>query len=159
MKYTYETKESDNFRTPKYAWRDIRHLIPKNKAIWEAFPGDFKSAEYLRELGFRVVADNADFFKHDLGDVVVSTPPFSITKQVLCRLKLLDKPFILIMPSSKMNSDHFRELFRNEIQIIVPKKRMHFEKYDTEEFKRNCSFDCFYYCYKMGLPKDLVWLD
>jgi len=22
-----------------------------------------------------------------------------------------------------------------------------------------CNFDCFYYCYKIGLPKDIVWID
>jgi hypothetical protein len=22
-----------------------------------------------------------------------------------------------------------------------------------------CNFDCFYYCYKMNLPRDIIWLE
>ena len=26
-------------------------------------------------------------------------------------------------------------------------------------WKNACNFDCFYYCYKMNLPRDIVWLE
>jgi hypothetical protein len=41
--------------TPKYAWENIKDLIPKNKIIWEPFYGDGKSGDYLKELGFNVI--------------------------------------------------------------------------------------------------------
>ena len=80
------------------------------------------------------------------------------------RLALLDKPFIIIMPSSKINTSYFRETFMNKgIQIIIPQKRIHFMKLVNgvmpDKWKNACNFDCFYYCYKMGLPKDIVWLE
>ena len=154
----------DDYVTPKYAWENIQHLIPKDKLIWEAFYGDGKSGTYLQELGFNVIHEPVDFFENDLGDIVVSNPPFSKSKEVLTRLKKLNKPFILILPSSKINTQYTRQLFKNEgLQIIIPKSRIHFEKHiegKTPEGWRNaCYFDCFYYCYKMDLPKDIIWLE
>jgi hypothetical protein len=153
----------DDYMTPKYAWENIKDYIPKDKLIYEAFYGDGKSGTYLQELGFNVIHEPVDFFENDLGDIVVSNPPFSKSKEVLTRLKKLNKPFILILPSSKINTQYTRQLFKNEgLQIIIPKSRIHFEKHiegKTPEGWRNaCYFDCFYYCYKMDLPKDIIWL-
>ena len=50
----------DDYMTPKYAWDNIRHLIPVDKVIWEPFYGDGKSGEYLRELGFEVIHEPID---------------------------------------------------------------------------------------------------
>ena len=154
----------DDYMTPKYAWDNIKDYIPKDKLIWEAFYGDGKSGTYLQELGFNVIHEPLDFFENDLGDIVVSNPPFSKSKEVLTRLKKLNKPFILILPSSKINTQYTRQLFKNEgLQIIIPKSRIHFENHiegKTPEGWRNaCYFDCFYYCYKMDLPKDIIWLE
>ncbi|GAH08981.1 unnamed protein product, partial [marine sediment metagenome] len=75
----------------------IQEYIPKDKVIWECFMGDGKSGQYLEELGFDVIANDNDFFQSDEGDIVVSNPPFSKSKEVITRLKELDKPFILIL--------------------------------------------------------------
>ena len=29
----------DDYMTPRYAWENIKHLIPRDKIIWEAFYG------------------------------------------------------------------------------------------------------------------------
>jgi hypothetical protein len=154
----------DDYMTPKYAWENIQHLIPKDKLIWEAFYGDGKSGTFLQELGFNVIHEPVDFFENNLGDIVVSNPPFSKSKEVLIRLKQLDKPFILILPSSKINTQYVRENYKNQgLQIIIPRKRIHFEKQvdgkTPDNWKNACNFDCFYYCYKMDLPKDIIWLE
>tara|TARA_R110002050_G_scaffold22928_2_gene62317 strand:+ start:4503 stop:5000 length:498 start_codon:yes stop_codon:yes gene_type:complete len=147
----------NDYMTPKYAWENIQQYIPKDKVIWEAFMGDGKSGEYLTELGFNVIANDNDFFQSDEGDIVVSNPPFSISKEVITRLKTLDKPFILILPSNKINTQYFR-ILKNQIQLIIPRKRIHFDK-KQEGWKNSCYFDCFYYCYKMNLPRDIIWLE
>jgi hypothetical protein len=154
----------DDYMTPKYAWENIKHLIPKDKVIWEAFYGDGKSGSYLRELGFEVIHEPVDFFENNLGDIIVSNPPFSKSKEVIKRLKELDKPFIIILPSSKINTSYFRDNFMNcGLQIIIPRKRIHFEKQidgkTPDNWKNACNFDCFYYCYKIGLENDIVWLE
>jgi hypothetical protein len=154
----------DDYMTPKYAWENIKHLIPKNKVIYEAFYGDGKSGQYLRELGFEVIHEPIDFFENNLGEIIVSNPPFSKSKEVIKRLKELDKPFIIILPSSKINTSYFRDNFMNcGLQIIIPRKRIHFEKQidgkTPDNWKNACNFDCFYYCYKIGLENDIVWLE
>ena len=146
----------DDYMTPKYAWDNIKQYIPKDKIIWEAFMGDGKSGEYLKELGLNVIHNDNDFFKSNEGDIIVSNPPFSKCKEILPRLKELNKPFILILPSSKINTQYFR-LFKNDIQLIIPLKRIQFLK-NGNELNNKCNFDCFYYCYKMNLTKDIIWL-
>lgn len=151
----------DTYMTPKYAWADIEQYIPKDKIIWEAFWGDGKSGTYLTELGNNVIHDQDDFFVSNKGDVVVSNPPFTKAKEVLARLVELDKPFILILPSSKINTQYVRQLFKDQtdspLQVIIPRKRIQFVK-DGNELQNKCNFDCFYYCWKIGLPRDIVWL-
>lgn len=153
----------DDYMTPKIAWENIQHFIPKDKVIWEAFYGDGKSGEYLKELGFNVVHEPVDFFENDLGDIIVSNPPFSKSKEVLDRLWQLDKPFIIIFPVSKICYSYFRKWKDKNLQIIIPRRRIQFTKLvnekPVEDWKDRCNFECFYYCYKMDLPKDLIWLD
>ncbi len=158
--------EHDDYMTPFSAWEDIKNYIPKDKVIWEAFYGNGKSGEYLQQLGFKVIHKEIDFFENNEGDLIVSNPPFTKAKDVLERLVRLDKPFILILPSSKINTQYFRKLFCNSekpIQIIIPKKRIQFTKLVNgkipDNFKESCNFDCFYYCYKMNLARDIIWLD
>ncbi len=148
----------DDYMTPKYAWEDIQQYIPKDKVIWEAFMGDGKSGEYLRELGCKeVIHNDNDFFESNEGDILVSNPPFSLVKKIVPRLIELDKPFILLMPVSKIATQYFKD-FKNKIQIMIPDKRINFIKNGNEKTS-NCNFDCFYYCYKMNLPRDIIWLE
>ena len=153
----------DDYMTPKYAWENIKQYIPNDKVIWEAFYGDGKSGTYLQELGFNVIHEPIDFFEEDRGEIIVSNPPFSKSKEVMDRLYELDKPFILIFPSSKINTQYFRKWKNKGIQIIIPRKRIHFEKQingeKPENWKDRCNFDCFYYCYKIGLERDIIWLE
>jgi hypothetical protein len=156
-------KKHDDYMTPRSAWEDIQHIIPKDKVLWEAFYGNGQSMRFLQELGYTVEGGpDEDFFQHNKGEIIVTNPPFTIIPAILERLIDLDKPFILIMPSSKINTQYFRKLLSGrEIQIIIPRKRIQFEKIvDGKKVESNqCNFDCFYYCYKMNLEKDITWLD
>jgi len=160
--HTKTFSDHDDYMTPRYAWDAIQHIIPKDKIIWEAFYGNGQSQRYLQDLGFNVVGGkDEDFFKHNKGDIVVSNPPFSLIPSILEHLVLLDKPFILIMPSPKIVTQYFSKLFSTrKIQIVIPRKRIQFEKIvNGEKVESNkCNFDCFYYCYKMNLEKDIIWL-
>jgi hypothetical protein len=163
----FQTKtflKHDDYMTPKSAWENIQHLIPKDKVIWEAFYGDGKSGEYLTELGFKVIHEEIDFFEHDRGDIVVTNPPFTKCPEILERLKSLGKPFIMIMPSPKIHTQYVRRLFsgNNDLQIVIPRKRIQFTKLvdgAVAQSKNACNFDCFYYCYKIGLPNAMTWLE
>jgi len=165
---TYNTHsfiKHDDYMTPFGAWDNIKNYIPKDKVIWEAFYGNGKSGTHLQNLGFNVIHKKIDFFENDVGEIIVSNPPFSKIPKILTRLKELNKPFILIMPSSKINTQYFRNLFSDvddPMQIIIPKKRINFEKLVDgkvpEGWGDRCNFDCFYYCWKIGLERDIIWL-
>jgi len=150
----------DDYMTPNYAWDNIKDYIPKDKIIWEAFYGNGKSGNYLKTLGFNVIHEDIDFFNNDKGDIIVSNPPFTIKKEILIRLKELNKPFILIMPCSTLTTQYIRTLFKNDIQIIIPRKRIQFIKLvDNKEIESNkCNFDCFYFCYKCNLERDIIFI-
>ena len=157
----------DDWMTPLSAWEDISHIIPMDKSIWEPFYGDGTSGEILCELGCpEVIHQDEDFFTSNHGEVIVSNPPFTLKKKVFTRLKELGKPFIMICPSSMINTQYMRELFLggdDPIQIIIPRKRIQFIKLKDgvicESETGRCNFDCFYYCWKMNLPRDITWLE
>ena len=151
----------DDYMTPKVVWENIKHLIPKDKVIWEAFYGDGTSGNHLRELGFEVIHEPVDFFENDLGEIIVTNPPFSQYKAIMTRLRQLDKPFVIILPVSKITTATIRENFANtSLQVVIPSKRMQFTKIVEGKAHKlgSCNFDCFYYCYKLGLPTAIVWL-
>ena len=157
-------QKHDDYMTPADAWQQIDRFIPKDKVIWEPFYGDGASKTHLEKLGCKeVIHRNEDFFENDHGEIVVSNPPFSKAKEVLTRLKSLNKPFILIMPTAKMITKYYRQLFENETtQIIIPKKSINFIKMSGGKVvmdlkSSRCSFDCYYYCWKMNLPKDIIY--
>jgi hypothetical protein len=152
----------DDYTTPKYVWENIAHLVPKDKVIWECFYANGTSGNYLRELGFNVIHEEIDFYENNLGDILWSNPPFSDCKRIMRRLNELDKPFIMLMPFSKINTSYFRENFKDKgIQIIIPRKRIQFAKLKdgVETTENKCNFDCFYYCYKMNLKENITWLE
>ena len=156
----------DDYMSPKYAWENIIDFIPKDKVIWECFYGDGNSGKYLEELGLNVIHEEVDFFKNNFGEILISNPPFSFKKEVFTRLRELDKPFIMICPSSMLNTQYIRKLFSNSefpLQIIIPRKRINFTKLVDGVVPKNwgnrCNFDCFYYCYKMNLERDIIWLN
>ena len=59
-----------------------------------------------------------------------------------------------------MNTQYFRDLFKGgSIQIVIPPKRIQFIKLPfNKDNKQACNFDCFYYCYKMNLERDITWI-
>lgn len=155
----------DEYMTPKKLWEDVADYLPTNgeMVVYEAFYGNGMSGQYLSELGCTVIqGPHVDFFNResaispDKYDCIISNIPFSMKKEVLERLRELDKPFMIIMPASTMFTQYLREIFESDLQVIVPSTRMHFEK-DGVILKRT-SFDCSYFCYKMNLPKDIIWL-
>ena len=165
--HTKTFTKHDDYMTPKHAWQDIKEYIPAEyKFIYEPFYGDGTSGKILEQLlpNHNVIHFDSDFYDmcNSLHyDAIISNPPYSDVKKIMPKMFELDKPFILLMPSSKINTSYFRQWKDRNIQIIIPRRRIHFIKLvDGKEVpSKGANFDCFYYCYKMNLPKDIVWLD
>ena len=151
----------DQYNTTKDMWESISHLIPKDKILFEGFMKDnysSKSVLILRELGFDVVGDpTIDFFGEiPKYDILISNPPYSIKKKIFERLSVLNKPFILILPISTITKQFTKCLERDKLQMIIPSKRMQFEKACIPLSR--CWFDCCYLCYKMNLERDITFI-
>jgi len=153
-------KESDNYITNGDEWKRIKEYIPKDKIIWSPFYCDGKQKEYFKDMGFDIIHEDKDFFAYEPEfDLIIDNPPFSKKREVLVRLKQLDKPFILIAPSMMLSYKYFQELFKDHIQIIIPQKRICFKNLNSDKKNYTPPFASFYFCYKMNLSKDIIWLD
>ena len=155
----------DDYATPKSAFEHIQALVPKGKIIYEPFYVDGIASQYLNELGFDDVIHDSqlDFFVHskDLHfDLILSNIPYSQKKEVLTHLKKLNKPSMLLCPISMLNTNYLRELFGNDIQLIIPKKRIQFYKIVNNErtFPGRCNFETAWFCYGIHLPRDINFL-
>jgi len=156
MSFTIQN-DNDNYMTMKQTWENINDYIPKNKIVYEPFYGDGNSGEYLRELNcLKVIHEDIDFFNNNFDyDIIISNIPFSLKRKIFERLRVINKPFIILGPSSLINAVWFRKLFKEHLQIIIPEK-LHFKHIHNKKF--NFNWGVYYYCYKMDFDKDLIFI-
>ena len=153
----------DDYFTRYETWASIADLIPRGKVLWEAFYSpQSSSGEHFRNLGFDVIFEDVDFFEADLGEVLVSNMPFSKKKEIFTRLKALGKPFIMLVPTTTLQTLYFTELFKDEtIQLIIPRKKINFDKYvDGVKVKMrdNCTFYSCFIAWKCDIHKDVIFI-
>tara|TARA_R100000353_G_C6443379_1_gene179215 strand:+ start:271 stop:747 length:477 start_codon:yes stop_codon:yes gene_type:complete len=158
MSFTND-KDADNYSTSKKGWELIKDFIPKDKIIWSPFYCDGKQKEYFKEMGFDIIHEDEDFFENNKGDIIIDNPPFSKMKDVCIRLKELDKPFIIIAFSKVILLKWFQKLFKDHLQIIIPLTRPTFTHLKNPTKGYTPPLGVQYYCYKMNLEKDLIWLE
>jgi hypothetical protein len=152
-------KDSDNYATDKKGWEIIKEYIPDNKIIWSPFYCDGKQKEYFKELGYDIIHEDKDFFNYTPNyDIIIDNPPFSKWKDVCNRLKELDKPFILIAFPKVFLLKGFTNLFKDELQIIIPNKRPTFTHLTNPKQGYTPPFGVWYFCYKLNLNKDLIFI-
>jgi len=152
-------KDSDNYRTNKNEWGRIVDFIPKNKKIWCPFYCDGSQKTHFKELGFDVIHEDKDFFSYTPEyDLMIDNIPFSKKKEIFKKLKAIDKPFILILPSPMLSYKYFQDYFKDNIQIIIPSKRIKFCHLNSDNKNYTPPFASFYFCYKMNLKKDIIWI-
>ena len=160
MSFTND-KDSDNYATDKKGWEIIQPYIPKDKVIWSPFYCDGKQKEYFEEMGYNIIHEDKDFFSYTPNnyDIIVDNPPFSKMKDICIRLKELDKPFILVAFSKVILMKWFQKLFKDDLQVIIPFTRLTFTHLTHPKKGYTPPFGTQYYCYKMDLPKDLIFID
>ena len=161
--------KNDNYRTPKMAWEMVSGLFPKTHKIYEPFYCKGASKEYWSEIGHDVIHEDEDFFEHceqriKECDIIVSNPPYSIKKRVFEKLKELNKPFIMLVPIEILGYKYFQELFANQIQVVIPPKRIHFTKITEQDGTlllepKSQPFHVIFVCYKCDIGKDLLFLE
>ena len=160
----YNPSKNNDFMSPKSLFEEIKEYIPNDKIISMPFYGDGMIGKYMTEMGFTVIHKQEDFFKFDRGDIVVDNPPFEFKKEIITELIKRDKPFMLIMPVSTL-CYKYSKVLKDNLQIIIPKKRPKFISYDKKTKKldanwkkKSCAFDSIWFCYKMNLKQDIILL-
>ena len=156
----------DDYYTPEWVWEKIKHLVPKDKIIWESCmlnAHKSTSIDIWKKWGYKVVGDKSwDILTCDIPecDIIITNPPFEteIKKRILKRLIEIDKPFIIIMNNLNTFSNYFQEIMDlNETQIITPKQKLHYKK-DGEKEKTNTSFYSVFVAYKMQLSTRQLYI-
>ena len=159
-------KTDDAYNTPHECFEDIKKYIHNREKLvcYEPFILNNKystSKASLLSLDFKKVIGETDWDFFEMYDkvdydIIISNPPFSIKNKIFKLLKQIDKPFILIVPVSVITKKYFMEDYKDDFQIIIPKKRIQFIR-DNVQLNR-CWFDCCFIAYKMNLPKDINYL-
>ena len=152
--------DTDNYSTDKMGWEMLRSYIPKDKKIWSPFYSDGNMKKHFQELGFEIIHENKDFFAYEPVDydLIIDNPSFSNFKQVCKRLIELDKPFILIARSNLILCRWFQRMFRDDLQLIISDKRVTFTHLTHPIKGYSPPFGTIFYCWKIGLKKDLNFI-
>jgi len=153
-------EDKDNYETDKEGWKIISDYIPKDKTLWCPFYCRGTQKKYLNELGFdNVIHNDEDFFNvYYENTIVLDNPPFSKFKDICIRLKQLEQPFIIIGFSKVLLLKWFQRLFKDHLQVIIPFKRPTFTHLVNPKKGYTPPFGVQYYCYRMNLEKDLIFI-
>lgn len=160
----------DDYYTPKSTWElivpyieNVNYHLSEYPKIWEMclLNSNEQSKEYLDELLPNVIIGDKNcncLLPNDYEeecDMIITNPPFDteLKKQILKKLVDLDKPFIIILNSINIFSKYFHEIFADlDIKYIIPSKKLHFDKYDGEEYiesKKKTYFYSIFVTYKI----------
>lgn len=156
---------SDEFQTPAAAADVVFPFLKKGWSIYECAWGGGSLARHLRVKGFQVVGEEfKDFLdkKHALSknkfSCILSNPPYSLKEEFLQRCYEIGKPFALLMPLTALEGKRRGALYKKYgIQLIIPNKRINFITPSGQG--SGCWFQTAWFCWKMNLPKDLMFVE
>lgn len=155
---------NDDIFTSENLFKQLSKYVPKNKIVSMPFYSPYSNCDKLlsKYIDNKIIYQEEDFFKYDRGDIIVDNPPFSIKKLILKELLKRDKPFMLILPITCLCYKYNRMFKDKDIQILIPNGRPKYNfckngviKYNTD----SAPFDTIILCYKIGLKKDIIFMD
>ncbi len=149
----------DECYTPEYAIKPLLPFLKKEWKIWDCAFGSGRLAEHFNKLGFNIIGlKGKNFLDKDSNeafvfDVIITNPPYSSKDYFLKRCFEIGKPFALLLPLTALEGIKRGKMFEeNEIQLIIPNKRINFE---IPSKKKSSWFATAWFCYKLNLPKQL----
>jgi len=150
-------KQDDDYETPKHVLEMLLPFIEKYNVIYDPFFCNGKVKQYWKELNKTCVNDDLNAFDRETPDcdIIISNIPFSLKKECMELCFKIGKPFILLFPIENIGSVWIQKYF-NDLQFIVPKKRLSFEKNGV--LNKGCWFNTMFYCYGLDLAKDIIKL-
>ncbi len=156
-------EKCDDYTTPKYVFEMLLPYINTNLKVYEPFFCDGSSGKYLRDIGYKnVIHNDEDFYinwtKYEF-DIIITNPPYSSKIQVFQELYEINKPFCVLVPVSTITKLFVKKIFGKDIdklQLIIPNKRIHYNKHGNETKK--CWYDTMWIGYKLNLKKDISFV-
>ena len=135
--YTSDTKNRNDYWTPRWSVEEIIKVIPDNvKTIWECCCGEYWISKVLEEHGYNVIKTDIRYNeKHDVlnyepdeeYDLILTNPPYNIKNDVIKRCYDLNKPWLLLMPLGTLESQKRIKMFQeNGVTYFQHKKRVNF---------------------------------
>ena len=152
-----------DWNTPSYVWDKIIPHIPKGKTVWCPFYNDGYAGEYLNKKEIDVIHNKEDFWETHYDDVVVcDNPPYKVQGiikvkgKIMERLIELNTPFMLLLPSTTIQTKYFKNLCDKygKFQLIVPREKYDYEKFEGQRTK--CLFYTLWVCWNIGLKDDFI---
>jgi len=153
---------TDEVLTPECAINPLLPFLNKKWLVWECAWGQGSLAKHLKNKGFKVFGNgNNDFLDKDLFitqfDCIITNPPYSLKYEFLKRAYEYGKPFAFLLPLTALEGKARGELYRKYgIQLIIPNKRINFIMPNKQG---GSWFQTAWFCYKLNLPKDLMFVD
>ena len=149
-------RRNDDIPTPLDIWKELEDFIPKDKKIW--CPFYYNGELTLKKINNNIIHTQENFYEYEPEeyDLIIDNPPFSCIPDIFKRLFELDKPFLIILPISKLRTKYSRKYLkdRKNITIIYPSYRFNFLK----DKKSSCGFETIALTYKMNLKKENIWI-
>ena len=131
-------KVDNDYETPVKVWEAVKPFLPKDKQIWLPFYCNGRAKEWFNKNDFNTIHDQDDFWHSNKGDCIIDNPPYMIkgmtlTKsKIIQRLKHINKPFMLLLPTTTLQTKYFKELFDKDIQLLIPPGKYNFLKDDLK---------------------------
>jgi hypothetical protein len=163
--YNSKSKDwTDIYFTPIYAIKPLFQFISKDWIVWEPAVGNGAIANYLARQGLQVFGTDInkgyDFLTYAPTHIncIITNPPFSLKTEFLERAFTLDLPFALLVPCDTLVSKRrFKSFKDKKIQLIIPNKRIVFDRIDGGKSCPNVS--TMWLTYKFNLPSDIIFVE
>lgn len=147
--------KNDECYTPKYGIEPLLKYIKPNSTIWCPFDKGYSNfVKVLTQAGHKVIHSHIDdgknFFTYEPSeeyDCIISNPPFSRKREVLQRLRKLNKPYMLLLPLNLLN-DNYNDVLDDSLELLFFDKRMEFlrQRQIEGDVKNRVSFKSIYFC-------------
>lgn len=159
--------------------KNIEKYYPnKNIKIWCPFCCNLGSKVFVYEKGSipnalvkkgysNLICTANDFYsyskewvKENKIDLIIDNPPFSKRTQLLEKLISLDIPFIILQGAQQWFSNQkciwWLSDYSQYVSLLLPNKRLSFNRPNQPNQKTNPAFFSFWLCYKTNLPNGFI---
>lgn len=159
VKRLSRTEVSDECYTPSGQVAPLLKYLSKDKTYYEATSGiSSQIIEGFRASGYSIKSsEGKDFFSctsEDIGDGVVTNPPYSKKDAFLEHCFSLGKPFALLLPVSAFQGQHRGRMFmKHGMSALVYNKRVDFTG------KGSPHFGVAWFVHKFLPPNQIFWVD